>query len=99
VFIDHCWLPPMIAGLTHKMVAITDPESAPGFVGIYTYMYVIHKFMLYIYLCIQIHMYVRTIKLKRSHKYVCIFFIHIFTHKMVAITDPESAPGFVGIYI
>jgi hypothetical protein len=30
-FIDHCWLGLMIGGLTHKMVALTDPDS--GAVG------------------------------------------------------------------
>lgn len=27
-FIDHCWLSVMIGGLPHKMVALTDPDSA-----------------------------------------------------------------------
>jgi hypothetical protein len=27
-FIDHCWLPLMIGGAMHKMVALTDPDSA-----------------------------------------------------------------------
>lgn len=25
-FLDHCWLPPMMGGLTYKMVALTDPD-------------------------------------------------------------------------
>lgn len=27
-FIDHCWMSVMIGGLAHKMVALTDPDSA-----------------------------------------------------------------------
>jgi hypothetical protein len=65
IFVDHCWLPPMIAGLTHKVIYLQDHY--------HHYHHHHHHYHHHLY-----HHY---------HHH----------HQMVAITDPESAPGMAGV--